>query len=107
MIFVEPYSCWSARMMEQRLRAQEEARRRNLGILHPIQPELLNLVANQDEPIRDTTLAREFAKIPGYRNRKERDDWIKKAWAHLTALIRMGKLQWSSQRKLLRPAVPS
>ena len=59
------------------------------------------LVREHQEPIRDTTLAHAFAKIPGYHNREERDGWIKRAWQHMTALIRMGKLQWSAKRKHL------
>jgi hypothetical protein len=79
-IIVEPYGCWQNRMIEQRLRAEEEARRRYIGLLHPIQAELMHIVAEHDEPIRDTTLAHAFAKIPGYRNRQQRDCWIKTAW---------------------------
>lgn len=93
-------------MIEQRLRAEEEARRRNVGRLHPIQAELMHIVAEHDEPIRDTALAHTFAKVPGYRNREERDGWIKTAWQHMTALIRMGKLQWSSKRKHVEIAPP-
>lgn len=106
MIFVEPYRCWQDRMIEERLRAEEEARRRNIGRLHPIQAELMHIVAEHDEPIRDTALAHAFARIPGYRNREERDDWIKRAWGHMTALIRRGKLQWSSKRKHVELAPP-
>jgi hypothetical protein len=106
MIFVEPHRCWQDRMIEQRLRAEEEAQRRNVGRLHPIQAELMHIVANHDGPIRDMALAHEFAKIPGYRNRQERDDWLKKAWMHITALIRMGRLQWSSKRKHVEIAPP-
>jgi hypothetical protein len=93
-------------MIEQRLRAEEEARRRYIGLLHPIQAELMHIVAEHDEPIRDTTLAHAFAKIPGYRNRQQRDGWIKTAWQHITALIRMGKLQWSAKRKHVELAPP-
>jgi hypothetical protein len=93
--------------MEQRLLAEEEARRRIIGILHPIETELMNIVENhEDGPIRDVALGRAFARIPGYRNRQERDDWVKKAWRHMTALIRMGKLQWSSKRKHVEVAPP-
>jgi hypothetical protein len=106
MIFVEPHRCWQDRMLEQRLRAEEESRRRNIGRLHPIQAELMHIVANNDGPIRDMRLAHEFAKIPGYHNRQERDDWLKKAWMHMTALIRMGRLQWSSKRKHVEIAPP-
>ncbi len=79
-ILVEPYRCWESRMTEQRLRAEEQAGRRNIGRLHPIQEDLMHLVREHDEPIRDTALAHAFAKIPGYRNRQERDGWIKTAW---------------------------
>ena len=106
MILVEPDSCWRDRLAQQRLRAQEETRRRNSGRLHPIQADLLYLVQNHEGPIRDTALAHAFARIPGYRDRPERDTWIKKAWAHMTALIRMGKLQWSSKRKHVEIAPP-
>jgi hypothetical protein len=99
MIFVEPYSCWRDRMIQERLRAEEEVRRRNAGRLHPIQENLMYIVREHGEPIRDVDLAKQFAKIPGYRNRQERDGWMVKAWAHMTALIRMGKLQWASKRK--------
>jgi hypothetical protein len=44
MILVEPDSCWRDRLAQQRLRAQEETRRRNSGRLHPIQADLLYLV---------------------------------------------------------------
>ncbi len=94
-------------MIEQRLRAEEEARRRNIGRLHPIQAELMHIVQGHDEPeIRDMALAKAFAKIPGYRNRQERDDWMKKAWQHMTALIRMGKLEWAKKRKHVQIAPP-
>lgn len=106
MILVEPNRCWEDRTIEQRLRAEEEARKRNSGRLHPIQAALLHIVTNHDGPIRDMTLAHEFARIPGYRNRQERDDWLKKAWMHMTALIRTGRLQWSSKRKHVEVAPP-
>lgn len=106
MIFIEPVRCWQDRMVEQRLRAEDEARKRNIGRLHPIQDNLMFIVREHDEPIRDTSLAHAFAKIAGYHNRQERDDWIKKAWQHLTALIRIGKLQWSSKRKHVEIAPP-
>jgi hypothetical protein len=105
-IIVEPYGCWQNRMIEQRLRAEAEGRKRNIGRLHPIEEDLMYLVREHQEPIRDTTLAHAFAKIPGYRNREERDGWIKTAWQHMTALIRMGKLQWSAKRKHVELAPP-
>ena len=64
------------------------------------------LAREHGEPIRDMTLAHAFAKIARYQNRQERDDWIKKAWAHTTALIRIGKLQWSAKRKHVEIAPP-
>lgn len=105
-ILVEPYGCWKSRMIEQRIRAEEETRRRNIGQLHPIQAELMHIVQEHDGPIRDTALAHAFAKIPGYRNREERDGWIKTVWQHMTALIRTGKLQWSAKRKHVEIAPP-
>lgn len=93
-------------MIEQRLCAEEEARRRNIGRLHPIQAELMHIVQEHDGPIRDTALAHAFAKVPGYRSREERDGLIKTAWQHMTALIRIGKLQWSSKRKHVEIAPP-
>jgi hypothetical protein len=106
MIFVEPHRCWQDRMIEQRRRAEEEALRRRIGRLHPIQDNLMFIVREHGEPIRDVALAKAFAKIPGYQNRRERDDWMKKAWAHMTALIRMGRLQWASKRKHVEIAPP-
>ncbi len=107
MIFVEPNKCWEDRIVEQHLRAQEEARRRNLARLRPIAAELLHIVENHNEAeIRNTTLAHAFAKIPGYRNRKERDGWIKKAWQHLQSLIIIGKLEWANKRNHVRLAPP-
>jgi len=94
-------------MIEQRFRAEEEARRRNIGRLHPIQADLMYIVQEHDEPeIRNTTLAHAFAKIPGYSNRRERDDWIKRAWQNLTALIHIGKLEWGTKRNHVRLAPP-
>jgi hypothetical protein len=94
-------------MVDQRLRAEEEAQRRNAGRLHPIQADLLYIVQEHDEPeIRDVVLAKAFAKIAGYDNRQERDDWMKKAWQHMTALIRMGKLEWAKRRKHVQLAPP-
>ena len=86
-------------MLEQRRREMEEAYKRNIEQLHPIQAELMHIVQEHDEPVRNTTLAHAFARIAGYRNREERDGWIKKAWRHLAALLRKGKLQWSAKRK--------
>jgi hypothetical protein len=106
MIFVEPHSCWRDRQVEQRRLAEVETMRRNLARIHPIQDELLCIVREHGKPIRDVDLAKQFAKIPGYRNRAERDDWMKKAWQHMTALIRNGLLQWSAQRKHVEPAPP-
>lgn len=105
-IFVEPYRCWEDRVAEQRRRAEEEARKRNVGRLHPIQDTLMYIVREHGEPIRDMSLAHAFAKIARYQNRKERDDWLKKAWAHTTMLIRMGLLQWSAKRKHVEIAPP-
>lgn len=107
MIFIEPVKCWENRMIEQRLRAEEEARKRSIGRLHPIADTLMFIVKEQDEPeIRNTTLAHAFAKIARYRNRQERDEWIKKAWQHLTMLIRIGKLEWGTKRNHVRLAPP-
>lgn len=107
MIFIEPVRCWQDRVIEQRLHAEEDARRRNIGRLHPIQDNLMFIVKEHDEPeIRNTTLAHAFAKIAGYHSRQERDDWIKKAWQHLTALIRIGKLEWGTKRNHVRLAPP-
>jgi hypothetical protein len=94
-------------MVEQRRRAEEEARKRASNVLHPIQATLLDLVKEHDEPeIRNTKLAHAFAKIAGYHSRKERDAWIKKAWQHLTALIRRGKLEWATKRNHVQLAPP-
>jgi hypothetical protein len=106
MIFIEPVRCYQDRMVEQRRLAEEEARKRNAGRLHPIQDTLLYLVREHGEPIRDMTLAHAFAKIARYQNRQERDNWLRQAWAHTTALIRMGKLQRSAKRKHVELAPP-
>lgn len=107
MIFIEPVKCWETRMVEQRLRAEEEARKRNIGRLHPIADNLMFIVKEHDKPeIRNTALAHAFAKIARYRNRQERDEWIKKAWQHLTMLIRIGKLEWGTKRNHVRLAPP-
>jgi hypothetical protein len=106
MILVEPYRCWEDRMIQERLRAEQEARLRNIGRLHPIQDNLMYILREHGEPMRDTALGHAFAKIAGYWNRKERDNWIKIAWQHMTALLRIGKIQWAAKRKHVEIAPP-
>ena len=68
---------------------------------------LMDLVKEHDQPqIRNPTLAPAFAKIAGSHHRTERDNWIKKAWQHLTALLRIGKLDWGDKRNHVRLAPP-
>lgn len=107
MIFIEPQKCYENRMLEQKLRAEDEARRRNVGRLTRMQDDVMFIVREHNEPeIRNTTLGRIFAKIPGYKNRQERDNWIKVAWQHMTALIKMGLLEWAKKRNHVRLAPP-
>ena len=107
MIFIEPQQVWQQRTIEKQLRVEAEARKRASRLLHPIQSLLMHLVTEHDEPeIRNTKLAHAFATIAGSHHRTERDDWIKKAWQHLTALIRIGKLEWGDKRNHVRLAPP-
>ncbi len=94
-------------MIEERLRQDEEARKRRMGRLHPIQDDLLYFVKEHgDEEVRNTTLAHRYARMRGYRNRHERDELIKEAWRHLTTLLRKGYLEWGNRRNHVRLAPP-
>ncbi len=107
MIFVEPQRSYESRMIQERLHQDEEARKRRMGRLHPIQDDLLYFVREHNgEEVRNTTLAHRYARMRGYSNRRERDELIKEAWRHLTPLIRTGILEWGNHRNHVRLAPP-
>ncbi len=105
MIFVESQRCWEIRMVEERLRQDEAARKRRMGQLPRIEDDLLFFVKEHHEEVRNTSLAHRYARMRGYRNRRERDELIKEAFRHLTPLIRMGYLEWG-RRNHVRLAPP-
>jgi hypothetical protein len=107
MIVLETQPCWETPILEERLRQDEEARRKRLGRLHPIQDALLYFVKEHDgEEVRNATLGHRYARMRGYRNRHGRDELIKEAWRHLTPLLRIGYLEWGNRRNHVRLAPP-